>query len=273
MPAPTIPRTQIPKFTTKQMNTAELCARALWYGIDFETGLFKTSDTELLDLFAPYFYQYHQTRKKPKPDIFVKDVHTLINAAKIKMLYRGIAEMDFRKGINAIYKTVYPIYLSSLRRSDRTSTHQDAVLCLEKLSKGFVIDPNANRLSLASRVLFYISPNIMTFNMNSKIAIAFGLQWRPYHCYAEYFALCAKGLVTNQTKLSRYSLPERRPYLDLTTWSETKATDWWKRRVLDIALLLHLNLATPIALTVMKRLIREQRERDALTWEEIGGHI
>ena len=270
MPAPIIPRTPIPKFTTAQLNEAELCARALWYGIDFETGLLKTSDAELLNLFAPFFYEYHQTRKKPKPDIFEQDVRTLINAAKMKMLYRGIAEMNFRKGINAIYKHVYPIYLSSLQRPYRTSTHKNAVLCLEKLSKGFVIDPTANRLNLASRVLFYISPNIKTFNMNSKIAKAFGLQSRPHHCYAEYFELFAKGLVTNQTKLSRYSLPERRPYLDLQTWNEAKKTDWWKRRVLDIAVLIYLNLAVPIPSVDMRRLIKTQRGSDAITWEQIG---
>jgi len=141
---------------------------------------------------------------------------------------------------------------------------------LEKLSKGFVIDPTANRLNLASRVLFYISPNIKTFNMNSKIAKAFGLQSRPHHCYAEYFELFAKGLVTNQTKLSRYSLPERRPYLDLQTWNEAKKTDWWKRRVLDIAVLIYLNLAVPIPSVDMRRLIKTQRGSDAITWEQIG---
>lgn len=242
MPKPSIPRTPIPKFTKKDLDTANLCAQALWYGINFETGATQTSDANLMSRFAPYFYEYHQTKKKPNPDIFIQDVRGLILACGIKMLFRGIAGMNFRKGINAIYTNVYPVFLKAQKKSTRTSSYLDAIKCLEELSKGFVIDPKANRLSLASRILFFLSPNLQTFNMNNSVAIAYGLQTRPHHHYAEYFELFAKGLITNQTALSKYKMPQLRDGLDYKTWYEASKTDWWRRRVLDIAVLLR---ATP----------------------------
>ena len=240
MPALKIPRNPIPKFTKAELNKANLCAEALWYGVNFKTGdLYPISDANLMSRFAFNFYHYHKNKKKFQPDIFVADVRELILACGIKMLFRGIAEMDLRKGINSLYKDVYPQFLKSLKKPNKVSSHQVAVQCLESLSKGLVRNPAANRLNLASRILFFLSPNIQAFNMNNSVAIFFGLQTRPHHHYAEYFELFSKGLVTNQTNLSKYKMPPARDDLDVVTWNEASRTDWWKRRVLDLAVLLH----------------------------------
>ena len=261
MPKPTIPRKPIPKFKKVDLDTAHLCAQALWYGINFETGKFQTSDANLISRFAPYFYEYHKTKKKPNPNIFIQDVRELILACGIKMLFRGIAGMNFRKGINAIYTDVYPIFQKSLKKPNHTSSHIDAIGCLEKLSKGFVVNPKENRLSMASRILFFLSPNLQAFNMNNKIAIAFGLPVRPHYHYAEYFELFAKGLVSNQTGLSKYKMPPLRDDLDYKTWYQVSKTDWWKRRVLDLAVLLLSNPSvTPHP--NLKKMIKEAIRRD-----------
>lgn len=242
MPAPKIARTQIPKFTRAELEVANLCATALWYGINFETGdMNLPSDAHMLNNFAFNFYHFHKTKKRFSPDIFVSDVKVLITACGIKMLFRGIAEMDLRKGIDALYDDVYPHFRKALKSANRISTYQVAVKCLESLSKGLVKNPAGNRLNLASRILFFLSPNLQTFNMNNSIAKFFGLQSRPHHHYAEYFALFSKGLVTNQTNLSKYKMPPARDMLDSVTWNEASRTDWWKRRVLDLAVLLHTN--------------------------------
>lgn len=242
MPAPTIPRTPIPKFTKVALNRADLCAKALWYGINFNTGNCNhVSDASLMANFAPNFYYYHRNKQKFNPDIFVLDVRELILACGIKMLFRGIAEMDLRKGINSLYDDVYPEFLKAQRKPTRTSSYKVSVKCLESLSKGLVRDPNSNRLNLASRILFFLSPNLHTFNMNNSVAKYFGLQSRPHHHFAEYFELFSKGMVTNQTLLSNYKMPPARDGLDIVTWNEASRTDWWKRRVLDLAVLLHTN--------------------------------
>lgn len=261
MPTSSIPRKPIPKFKKMDLDTANLCAEALWYGINFETGKAQISDANLLSRFAPYFYEYHKTKKKPNPNIFIQDVRDLILACGIKMLFRGIAGMNFRKGINAIYTDVYPIFQKSLKRPGHTSSYIDAIRCLEVLSKGFVINPKENRLSMASRILFFLSPNLQAFNMNNKIAVAFGLPVRPHYHYAEYFELFSRGLISNQTGLSKYKMPPMRDDLDYKTWHQASKTDWWKRRVLDIAVLLMVSPAiTPHP--NLKKIIKEAIKTD-----------
>ena len=261
MPAPTIPRTAIPKFSKSELNNANLCAQALWYGINFETAdPFHVSDAHLLSKFAPNFYYFHKKKIKFQPDIFVLDVNELILACGIKMLFRGIAEMDLRKGIDSLYVDVYPKFKKSLKTVSGVSTYEVAVECLESLNKGLVVDPKANRLNLASRILFFLSPNLHTFNMNNHIAKHFGLQSRPHHHYAEYFQLFSNGMVTNQTNLSKYKMPPARDGLDIVTWNNAARTDWWKRRVLDLAVLMHVRkhiVNNPNLRSCIKRKIAE----------------
>lgn len=261
MPKSSIARKPIPKFKKVDLDIANLCAEALWYGINFETGKPQTSDANLMSRFAPFFYEYHQTKIQPNPNIFILDVRDLILACGIKTLFRGIAGMDFHKGINSIYVDVYPIFQKSLKKPSRISSCDDAIKCLGSLSKGFVVDLKDNRLSLASRILFFLSPNLHTFNMNNKIAVAFGLPTRPHYHYADYFELFSKGLITNQTALSKYKMPKMRDNLDYKTWYEASRTDWWKRRVLDIAVIL-LTSSKVVPHPNLRQLVKEAIKKD-----------
>jgi hypothetical protein len=234
-------RTPIPKFTRAELDKAQRCAKALWYGIDYESGESRISDAEIMDKFATKFYYYHKNKIKHNPDIFEKDVKELIKACKPTNLFRWIKKMDFTKGIESLYADVYPIFLNAQKKSSRISTYQDAIKCLVKLNDGLVIGPYGNQYNLASRLLFFVSPNLHTFNLNSSVAIHFGLQVRTQVHFKEYFQLFADGMITNQTKLSKYKMPPVRDGLDIVTWNEASRTDWWKRKILDIAVLLHTN--------------------------------
>jgi len=239
MPAPTIARKPIPKFSKSDLNIANQCATALWHGINFKTGDFRQiSEAYLLARFATNFYNYQSTGNQFTPGVFEQNIRELIIACGIKMLFRGIADMNIKKGITSLYKDVYPKFLSFQKNPNQKSSFQTSVACLEKLNKGLVRNSKSNRLNLASRILFFVTPNLHTFNMNNNIAIFFGLQWRPHHHYAEYFELFSKGMITNQTNLSKYKIPKARDGLDDLTWNKIKGTDWWKRRVLDMAVLL-----------------------------------
>jgi hypothetical protein len=97
--------------------------------------------------------------------------------------------------------------------------------------------------------------------MNNHIAKHFGLQTRPHHHYAEYFKLFSTGMKTNQTLLSKYKMPSARDDLDITTWNEALRTDWWKRRVLDIAVLLHVR-KTVVPNPNLRSLVKRQIYKD-----------
>ena len=242
MPLSKFARTPIPRFTKTELNVANKCAVALWYGINFQTGdMNHKSDASLMSDFAFNFYHYHKSKKRFNPDIFVADVRELIKACGVTNLFRWMKRMDLRKGIESLYKDVYPQFLNSQKKPNRVSSFSVGVQCVEKLNDGLINHPTSNQYNLASRILFFVSPNIHTFNLNSSIAKYFGLQYRTHAHYAEYFELFSNGMVTNQTLLSNYKMPPARDGLDSVTWNEASRTDWWKRRVLDLAVLLHTN--------------------------------
>jgi hypothetical protein len=255
------PRTQIPKFTATEITRANLCAQALWYGINFDTGNKQLSDADLMSFLAKYFYTYQRTKKRANPDIFEKEIKLLINTCGLAIMYRSLAKMDIKKGIDAMYNDVYPIYKKSLKNPNRTSTYIEAMDCLWKLSKGFIINPKYNCLGLSSRIMFFLSPNLRTFNMNREIAIRYGLQVNPAVHYPAYFELFNTGLITNRAQLTRHKMPPMRGALDMKTWQTAARTDWWERRVLDIAVLLRLSGNMPYP--NLRHLINEQIKEDA----------
>jgi len=61
-------------FSKPELNQANLCATALWYGINFQTGdSYHVGDASLMSNFA--FNFYHKNKKKFTPDIFVAYVY------------------------------------------------------------------------------------------------------------------------------------------------------------------------------------------------------
>jgi hypothetical protein len=241
-----IKRIPIPKLTKGEIDIANLCSKALWYGIDFETGKNQTSDASLLETFATQFYQYHKNKTPLRPPIMELEVRELIRVCRVYVLYRGLAGMDFKKGISAIYKEIYNTYKEVIKKSYSGTPQVDGANCLRVLSDGIVKKKGDNRLNLSSRILFFLIPDLMIFNMNTKVATEFGLPLRPHYHYADFYDLFAKGLKTNQTLLSKLRLPkDDLNELTFQTWDKVRQTDWWQRRVLDIAILIKLNLATP----------------------------
>ncbi len=246
MPAPKNPRIPIPRFSKTEIDTADLCATALFYGIDFETGKSQTSDAYFLETFATQFYKYDQTGTFLRPPIMVLELRELIKTARVYILYRGIAGMDFAKGIRTIKTELHPIYKSVIKPSYRGTPDIDAALCLKSLSDGLVKNNGDNRLVLASRLLFFLIPDLQVFNMNNAMATHFGLPTRPHYHYSQFFSLMSKGLKTNQTRLNPLKLPnDIFGELSQTTWERVRRTDWWHRRVIDLAILIHCGFATP----------------------------
>lgn len=256
------PRTKLPIFSSSEISGANLCSQALWYGINFETGNKQVSDAELMSYLARYFYHYHRTKQRASPDIFENQVKTLIKTCGLTIMNRSLAKMDIKKGIEAMYKDIYPIYKKSLKNPDRTSTSEEAVDCLWKLSKGFIINPKYNCLGLSSRVMFFLSPNLRTFNMNREIAIRYGLQVNPSVHYKAYFDLFNNGLLDNKLQLEKYHMPPMRSTLDMKTYQIASRTDWWQRRVLDLAVIIKIGNKKPYP--NLQHLINEQIKIDLL---------
>lgn len=250
MPKPTIPRTPIQKFTKAELDIAELCARALWHGVSFETGSKVTSDAWLLDAFATPFYQITSTTSKV--NISDIDVHNLVVACVLYATFRDTNKTHYNAGINCISSHIYPIYLNYLNNLSSVNVEQYGALAVKEMSNALALQPvnhnkpHPHRTVLSSRIMFFLVPTMPCFNMNNSIALIYGLQSRPFAYRDEYCALMYKGLQTNNSLLNKYTLPQCTDELASETWAIVNASDWWQRRILDIAILIQNNLATPI---------------------------
>lgn len=242
MPAPTIPRTPIQKFSKAELDEADLCARALWYGISFETGKKVISDAWLLDAFATPFYNIPISGSYSNAtDIDVKE---LVKACKLYATFRDTNKQHYLAGLNVVAQQIYPIYSNWLHKAGGLSREGYGALAVSKLSDGLAMRnplsnrPVPHRTVLASRLMFFIAPTMQCFNMNNSIALKYGLQSRPYAYRDEYCSLMYDGLMNNWSLLKNYKLPDCTNELTNDTWQKLIESDWWQRRVLDIAVLI-----------------------------------
>ena len=84
-------------------------------------------------------------------------------------------------------------------------------------------------------------------NFSNGLAKSLNLQSRPeaaIHYYYQIFHTC---MASNSSQLSKYEIPGSNGLVDDMIYKEVKNSDWWQRRVLDIALLLHFNVTTVAA--------------------------
>ena len=112
MPASPYPRIPIQTFTKAELDEADLCARALWYGINFETGKSITSDEWLLNAFATPFYDIATTNTyNGVSDVEVKK---LVIACKLNATFRHTNAQHYLSGISVIASKIYWIYSNML---------------------------------------------------------------------------------------------------------------------------------------------------------------
>jgi hypothetical protein len=103
------------------------------------------------------------------------------------------------------------------------------------------------RIPLATRILFFALPSMPIANFSNGLAKSLNLQSRPeaaIHYYYQIFHTC---MASNSSQLSKYEIPGSNGLVDDMIYKEVKNSDWWQRRVLDIALLLHFNVTTVAA--------------------------
>lgn len=237
----------VPKFSPYEIKLAELCANALWNGIDFRTDeLSEVSDEVLLNNF---YVSFQKLYKKPlqKSLIDEQQLRQLIRIAELKAMYRSKIPLNFKLGINAITKMVVPTYKLSTAKKPIIEPKDASLKVIRDLSLAWINNPNPSlngnyRVPFSTRILFFCVPSMQIFNFSNKLAEKMLLPVRPQAAIVKFQDLMADGLVTNSKLLCQLSLPNR-SVLNHSNWTAINKTDWWQRRVLDIALLLKFKVA------------------------------
>jgi hypothetical protein len=242
----------VPKFTANQLALAEVCAIELWNGFDYQTGKeCDISDEDLLVMFAvPTFAMYRSTRTRQI--ITELDMRELIRAAQLKALFRSTQATDFQGAIAAYRATALSVYSGWRKKKLKLANVYDyATQAILAWSVKFVnnskVSLNGNhRVPLACRILFFAMPDMMVFNFSNGLAKKMRFQTRPQAAIPVFNKYLYEGLQVNKALLKNLGMPKPTT-LPEDIWIKANNGDWWQRRVLDLALLLHFGLvsATP----------------------------
>lgn len=234
----------VPKLTPYEVKLAELCALDVWDGIDYQTGKeLKVRDEVFLANFATPTASLVSGRGNTL-NVSVQDFHTFVIVAGLKSQYQTSNGTDLAKGISAFNSAVVPTYKTW---KAKTTTQSPADLVTKSIldwCTSFVKNPNIgsidgnHRVSLACRFMFFALPDFPVFNFSKALQKSLILQTRPQDALPYFNSIMTQGMVTNRVLLAKTVMPQP-TVMSLILWKRAEKNGWWKRRVLDLALLLH----------------------------------
>ncbi len=239
----------------------------LWNGVSYIDGSAITSDRD-------FYYDFHTTfssilRNKSRFNQTI--IHDLIITCHLKAMLRTQHQLDFRKMENWLrnnYSKLVKPNTAAFRGMKRTAKRKFSGNSLV-LGTGRAVVKNGVsvsagfRVPFASRLLFFSCPQLLIFNFSNPLAVkSMHFQARPHIAYTFYSAAMLDGLRRNWSNLSSFNVPFnsqfKEPIID-----KLRKTDWWARRVLDIALLIRFGIFS-VSHSVL-RLSRLQRFSDQST--------
>ena len=91
--------------------------------------------------------------------------------------------------------------------------------------------------------MFFAYPDFPVYNFSDALSESLNLQKRPQAAIPYFNEIMAQGMITNKALLSKTVMPLPTS-ISLALWKKAEKNGWWKRRVLDLALLLHFGCMT-----------------------------
>lgn len=234
-----MPPIPVPKFKKVDIQTAERCALELWQGRNYVARKRQPiSEEALLIAFAgPCIGLVNVATTGPC--FSVPDCEILAKASRV-----GIYKFppDYQNGIQNFQQVMRPTHqkwLTAKRNGYRLAT--TATFDFNRK-----IEPNApnksgqpyERFMIANRILFFALPDMPFFVYTKTLAGHLGFSSKPRTTLGLFNQTIANGLKRNKVQLSKLSLPPPK-LMNKNLWTFISNTDWWQRRVLDIALINH----------------------------------
>jgi len=236
----------IPRLSQNIINKAEHCARLIWFGTSYLTGKPQTSDELLLQEFS-----------RPVKDLLTGQsnsvafsrsaIHDLMVVGGLKALFRSQHQIDFRQ-----FEHFLEANLPSILNTSRLAPPSSDLAEFVKLSGKALVNSNVKtnagyRVALASRILFFAVPQLRLYNYSQDISAALQLPTRPQAAIFNFQEIFDAGLHTNWSSLVSLQAPKSAELNSKLVYTDNLiSSDWWQRRVLDLAVRLHFNTVTPI---------------------------
>lgn len=230
----------VPAFSKGDIDLANKCALLLWNGFDYQDGSRITSD----EIFFRYFFIQRQNVVLNGVRFDPGMIHDLIITSKLKAMLRQTKQMSLLKMDRWFYRDY--VKTINCHRSLRSSQYRLSVgtnlvdLVAKAVVRNGVSQSAGYRLAFSTRLLFFACPEYLIFNYSNPLGEKKMLYpSRPQVAYPRYAPDMLDGIRKNWKWLKEYNVPKptlrfRDPCVDML-----RKTDWWARRVLDLALLLH----------------------------------
>lgn len=243
-------KTKIPVFNKGLLDLADACARDLWSGTSYQTGGKIFSDESLLKLFAqPYCQAFFDANTSSISQFGEKEIAILIDVCDIKKSNIRISNQDLKGGLSHLYGKILAdvkdeVYSAKISHPDYES------LLVKSLGRAFFKSNSKAKggafITLASRLLFFVTPNLTIYNYSGSLADSIGLAGgQPQLTLPLYNIALHDGLRENWFNLSSYKMPLPSDGLDDDTWLLAKRSGWWQRRIYDLALLINFKQVEP----------------------------
>jgi len=233
----------IPPITKQTYDLANQCALLLWHGINYENGdRQRLSDASMLELLSGKFLKSIQTKKYT--NISKQNYRDILLATGLAFHFRGV-KLNTVEANRTLFNDIVSIYKSRKFNGHFISKYAYAAqfnaLLGEALAKP---KPSGNKITLASRVLFFTIPSELGFNLSEKVARKLNLKGTAPSYSMQYCEEFSKALIRDWKQLSSYKMPCRTTEISQIVWNDAYDNGWWQRRILDLAVLLHFKVVS-----------------------------
>jgi hypothetical protein len=250
---------QVPLLTKSAIHLAHLCALETWQGYSYSkdkrfdnvlieqsigathrtTKVITLSDEYLMSRFATHLLAIYKPKEfKNNNPISESLMDEFRNVAGIRSTERRGPKPDYSGGADYFKKQVSEDYKSCLTASLEDKPYESS-FATKNLSIALT-HQNSDRIEsehimLATRILFFVMPNVTVFNFSPEIERILSLKGERDETIFMYQEKLWEGLKLNWSNLCDYDMPLPKD-IDKRIYDLAKNSGWWQRRIYDLAL-------------------------------------
>lgn len=223
--------------------TAELCALDLWWGIDFVSGKHQTSDQSFLQAFTQIFDAIQAgstSHLVPLKD----EIGELMRVCQFWSHHINSSAFSLNDGAIWIESDLPNHYLTVSQSPAGLYDLRAAITAVQLLAPQFGALAS-HQTALASRVLFFLVPGFQIFNISNDLVKKVCKGASSKDGFIDFYGHCEEMMNVNASALNSLQMPALSSENSAKHWERAKKSNWWQRRVLDLALLLEHRLVQP----------------------------
>lgn len=254
---------EVPAFSPAFLTLADVCARELWAGRNYDDGKVQVgkaptirgaegkykenhlSDEIFLYLCSGRFMYQALSPQYPAPYRITEDFvrKDFMRVARLNPLNAKLSNLNIPYGIDYLYTSSVLDYQFWRRIPTPDFFSIYSYLFILTVGDAFFTPTNSNpdgiQIALASRLLFFVTPDVPIYNYSNDIAAGLGLTgYKTKVQLPLYIEHLHHGYKKNWCNLAKFEMPTSN-LINPQIWNRARNAGWWQRRVYDLALVMY----------------------------------